>query len=208
MENEKDIINQTANFVRSYHSKFSNGLVTPDKEGLKMLAGVYDIAQKYRLQAQKNYYKDEYGAACWHNDFEFYRNVNFILAWCDKFSFLIPRAGRDAVALAQEQATAVESEQVPQELQSEQARIYFSRAIDAGLMEETARGYRWLKTNVLLAYFAEEMAKRFGIYKKWKTFERLFNKENLSNSKQTWLKENGYKDYEPIGYEKVKSIFD
>lgn len=106
MENEKVIINQTANFVRTYHSKFSCGRVTPDKEGLKMLAGIYHIAQKYRLQAQENYYRDEYGANCWHNDSEFYRNVNFILAWCDKFSFLITPAGCDAVAPVQEQTAA------------------------------------------------------------------------------------------------------
>lgn len=167
MENEKDIINQTANFVRSYHSKFSNGLVTPDKEGLKMLAGVYHIAQKYRLQAQKNYYKDEYGAACWHNDFEFYRNVSFILAWCDKFTILIPPAGSRRNIM-----------------DNERAKKYFPKAIEAGLMEKTNDGYKWLFGGVTrLGYFIRKVFNpdRLQVVP-YKGLEQLFGVTKLDNA--------------------------
>ena len=53
---DKEIINQTANFVRTYHSKQSKLPVVPgpDEEGLKMLERVYTIAKKYRQQEKEN----------------------------------------------------------------------------------------------------------------------------------------------------------
>lgn len=88
---DKEIINQTANFVRTYHSKQSKLPVVPgpDEEGLTLLLRVYTIAKKYRQQEKENHYKDEYGASTWRGDFEFYRNIHFVLTWCDKFSVFI-----------------------------------------------------------------------------------------------------------------------
>ncbi len=88
---DKEIINQTVNFVRTYHSKQSKlpTVPGPDEEGLKLLARVYTIAKKYRQLEKENHYKDEYGASTWRGDFEFYRNIHFVLTWCDKFSVCI-----------------------------------------------------------------------------------------------------------------------
>ncbi|MSS18316.1 hypothetical protein [Sodaliphilus pleomorphus] len=110
---------------------------------------------------------------------------------------------------SQEPATGRE---LPSELDTEQAREYFARAVVAGLMSEQ---YKWLASQSLLACFCREMSVNLDLGKgyssegqkrlSWKPFEALFNvkAKNLTTSLND-IKKTGQ---DPIGIEKVEAIF-
>lgn len=105
--------------------------------------------------------------------------------------------------------TAIE---LPSELDSDEARGYFEKAIRLGLMSEQ---FKWLASQSLLACFCREMSVNLDLGKgyssegqkrlSWKPFETLFNvkAKNLTTSLND-IKKTGQ---EPIGIEKVEAIF-
>ena len=102
--------------------------------------------------------------------------------------------------------------ELPSELDTEQARKYFARAVEAGLMSEQ---FEWLASQSLLACFCREMSVNLDLGKgyssegqkrlSWKPFEALFNvkAKNLTTSLND-IKKTGQ---DPIGIEKVEAIF-
>ena len=64
---------------------------------------------------------------------------------------------------------------LPKELDNDEAKRYFNKAINLGLMEN---GYKWLKGLQMLACFAREMSSKLNMGKgkriSWKPFEKLF----------------------------------
>lgn len=120
-----------------------------------------------------------------------------------------PLADSNQPPASQEPATGRE---LPSELDTEQARKYFARAVAAGLMSEQ---YKWLASQSLLACFCREMSVNLGLGKgyssegqkrlSWKPFEALFNvkAKNLTTSLND-IKKTGQ---DPIGIEKVEAIF-
>lgn len=74
--------------------------------------------------------------------------------------------------------------QLPDQLNTDEARRYFRKAIDLGLMSE---GYKWLKGLQMLACFARDMSLKLNLNKatnsdgtkriSWKPFENLFEVE-------------------------------
>lgn len=154
---DKEIINQTANFVRTYHSKQSKLPVVPgpDEEGLKLLSRVYTIAKKYRQQEKENHYKDEYGASTWRGDFEFYRNIHFVLTWCDKFSVFIDG---DIEAPAKPKAKKRKSEAATR-LQSQELQDVKAELVAAGIIVDG----RWAKDVSDFSCLATELKETFGI---------------------------------------------
>ena len=102
--------------------------------------------------------------------------------------------------------------ELPSELDTDQARKYFARAVAAGLMSEQ---YKWLASQSLLACFCREMSVNLDLGKgyssegqkrlRWKPFEALFNvkAKNLTTSLND-IKKTGQ---DPIGIEKVEAIF-
>lgn len=98
----------------------------------------------------------------------------------------------------------------PDELNTEQAKKYFAKAIEAGLMNEQ---YKWAKSKALLACFCREMSNKLnlskatkddgGKYVKWKPFEMLFGYRNLKLDLNQ-IKQTGEN---PKGIEIVDSIF-
>lgn len=105
-----------------------------------------------------------------------------------------------------------ELQELPTEIDTEQARKYFARAVDVGLMSEQ---FEWLASQSLLACFCREMSLKLGLGKgyssegqrrlSWKPFEALFNvnAKNLITSLND-IKKTGQ---DPIGIEKVEAIF-
>lgn len=103
-------------------------------------------------------------------------------------------------------------QQLPDELNTEQAKKYFALAVKAGLMTEQ---YKWLKSQRLLAFFAQEMSLKLGLGKgmtnnktprlRWKPFEVLFGieKGHLRQSMNDFKKDL----QEPLGIEIVTTIF-
>jgi len=101
---------------------------------------------------------------------------------------------------------------LPDELNTEQAKKYFALAVKAGLMTEQ---YKWLKSQLLLAFFAQEMSLKLGLGKgltnnktprlRWKPFEVLFGieKGHLRQSINDFKKDL----QEPLGIEIVTTIF-
>lgn len=137
-----------------------------------------------------------------------------------KVVFIVPRLADDVPAAtaqpqgnqppaSQEPATGRE---LPSELDTEQARKYFARAVAAGLMSEQ---YKWLASQSLLACFCREMSVNLDLGKgyssegqkrlSWKPFEALFNvkAKNLTTSLND-IKKTGQ---DPRGIEKVEAIF-
>lgn len=106
----------------------------------------------------------------------------------------------------------VELQELPTEIDTEQARKYFARAVAAGLMNEQ---FEWLASQSLLACFCREMSISLGLGKgegsdgqprlSWKPFERLFgvSSKKLATSLND-IKKTGQ---DPIGIEKVEAIF-
>lgn len=72
---------------------------------------------------------------------------------------------------------------LPAELDTERARKYFKRAIDAGFMCKTDSGYKWLyggsNGQVRLGYF---ISKTYGSGRRVNKLERLFDVQKLSAS--------------------------
>lgn len=106
----------------------------------------------------------------------------------------------------------VESVIIPVELDTPEARKIFEKAIDAGFIENSKTGYKWIGKKNLLAYFADRMNEKLhlgkGMYddkqkRAWKPFEKLFGITGLAGAE---------KDYQrtgvlPTGYEIVDLIF-
>ncbi|MDO4158898.1 MAG: DUF6043 family protein [Prevotellaceae bacterium] len=102
------------------------------------------------------------------------------------------------------------TKQMPIELQSEEAQIYLSRAIELELCD---RDYHWLKSKTLLAYYAEIVSDKLGLSKaeqnnvkkvSWKPFESLFGVSGLSSDRNMYRNKTGVL---PKGSEIVDSIF-
>ena len=104
---------------------------------------------------------------------------------------------------------------LPTELDTEQARKYFARAVDAGLMSEQ---YKWLASKALLACFCQKMSLKLGLGKGdyydmanddmaervcWKPFEELFGAKNLRLN-LNYIRQIG----NPRGIEKINAIFE
>jgi hypothetical protein len=114
-----------------------------------------------------------------------------------------------------QQAPKEPSFTLPNELDTEEARAYFQKAIEVGLMNDiTSTGYEWNDTKQLLAYFAEQLSKKLRLSDKqdkggntminWKVFEIAFNVPNLKQGKFDWMKL--YTTFTPKGYEKIDAI--
>lgn len=99
---------------------------------------------------------------------------------------------------------------IPPELQTKAAQQILNKAISKGLCDNK---YHWLKTQSLLAYFADFASKKLVLSKaeqdgkkktSWKPFEILFRTSGLSNCKNTYKNKTGRL---PIDHEIVESIF-
>ncbi len=64
-------------------------------------------------------------------------------------------------------------------LSTDKAMLMWQRLRQAGYIDEHYQPVNLSRTQ--LALLANEMSNRLGIYDKWKTFERLWNKKNLRN---------------------------
>lgn len=112
---------------------------------------------------------------------------------------------------------------LPEELNTDEARKMFAKAVKAGLMQPLKDGYQWNKSNVLLAYFCGEIYCGDGlvqdtITKEWivKRGETFFpetalhsfflNKEgqNIKNLGQSRLQ----MQRQPKGYKDIDNLFD
>lgn len=102
-----------------------------------------------------------------------------------------------------------------------EALTIIERAIEKEMIEKTATGYKWNRTKVLLAYFAERMSNKYNLCKttfvdtntrelkkgvSWKPFETLFNETGLKMAKQNWQRVET--SFYPTGHEEVDLLFD
>lgn len=108
-----------------------------------------------------------------------------------------------------EQQQTEETQPFPTELDNEQAKKYFARAVEAGLMNEQ---YEWKASKALLSCFCQEMSNKLCLGKgysngqqriSWKPFEKLFGYSDLRGGLND-IKKTGQ---DPIGIEKINAIF-
>ena len=105
-------------------------------------------------------------------------------------------------------------QQLPDGLNTNEAKQIFQRAIAVRIIEGTEQGYKWKGTKQLLAYFAEQMSNKFNLSGKldkegnttvsWKPFEDLFGVANLRSAKNDWMKVNT--KFTPNGYGQIDDI--
>lgn len=103
---------------------------------------------------------------------------------------------------------------LPDRLKVNKAICIFQRGFDCGLLITYQNGLKWQDTKQLLAYFAQELSKKFKLSTKldancnettnWVIFENLFRVKNLKGAKQNWMRTNT--KFEPTGFEKVKNL--
>lgn len=88
---------------------------------------------------------------------------------------------------------------LPSDLDTVEAKELFKKAIEAGLMEKSEKGFKWKESNALLAYFCgkiycgdileidevtkEEKVKRGSSFFPDKPLQELFNVKNLGQSR-------------------------
>jgi hypothetical protein len=114
---------------------------------------------------------------------------------------------------------------IPKELDTDKAKQLFDRAIQTGFIDGT-NGYKWLKSDTLLAYFVEKAGKYLGLSSgeyesvngknktatqrrvSWKPFEILFNVEagKMKRDKNNYYRINN--DWSPDGHEAIDKIFE
>ena len=109
-----------------------------------------------------------------------------------------------------------EAKQLPQELNTNEAKKYIQELAKIGIIEQTESGLKWKDTKQLLAYFSEQMSIKLNLSKRvestgnkavcWKPFETIFGIKGLREAKQNWLRLNTR--FEPTGFEKIKGIFE
>ena len=115
----------------------------------------------------------------------------------------LPRLADDEPATGRE---------LPTELDTEQARKYFERAVNAGLM---SKQYKWLASQALLACYCREMSIKLDLGKgykaegqkrlSWKPFEQLFDKKR--GALRASLNDIQKTGQDPTGIGKVNDIF-
>jgi len=98
-------------------------------------------------------------------------------------------------------AKAAESGVLPERLASEKAMKMWQRLQEAGYIGTDYQPQRLSRTEAAL--LADEMATRLGIRDKWKTFERLWNRNNMRTDFNTALDQRKTLDFR----ERLKSLF-
>lgn len=112
----------------------------------------------------------------------------FIKSYCDNYFAYIKKYGNI-------------KQEVQDELQTEEAKAIFSKAIKAGFMNED---FSFIGTKYQMAYFAEKAYEKLNLKHKWKCFEALWDIKYLSQTR--------HESIENIGYVKkqdeIDTIFD
>lgn len=80
-------------------------------------------------------------------------------------------------------STSPNSNILPEELNTQQAKEYFSKAIKAGFMDDR---FQWVEgtTKYQIALFAEICSEKLNIKHKWKPFETLWNVTHLAQTRR------------------------
>jgi hypothetical protein len=115
-------------------------------------------------------------------------NRTFIKGYCDNYFEYIKRYG-------------VNTQEVPQCLQTEEAKIIFKKAIEAGFMNED---YSFNGTKYQMAYFVEKAYYKLKLRYKWKYFEELWNIKYLSQTRHESIERFGHVPKQ----DEIDSIFD
>lgn len=95
----------------------------------------------------------------------------------------------------------VNTQEVPQCLQTEEAKIIFKKAIEAGFMNED---YSFNGTKYQMAYFVEKAYYKLKLRYKWKYFEELWSVKNLSQTRHESIERFGHVPKQ----DEIDSIFD
>ncbi|HLW10093.1 MAG TPA: hypothetical protein VKX35_06815 [Fermentimonas sp.] len=115
-------------------------------------------------------------------------DYTLIKRYCDSYFAYIKKYG-------------VNTQEVPQCLQTEEAKIIFKKAIEAGFMNED---YRFNGTKYQMAYFVEKAYYKLKLRYKWKYFEELWNIKYLSQTKRETNERFGH----VLGQNEIDAIFD
>ena len=95
----------------------------------------------------------------------------------------------------------VNTQEVPQCLQTEEAKIIFKKAIEAGFMNED---YSFNGTKYQMAYFADKAYNKLKLEYRWKHFQELWSVKNLSQTRHESIERFGHVPKQ----DEIDSIFD
>ena len=115
-------------------------------------------------------------------------DCTLIKRYCDSYFAYIKKYG-------------VNTQEVPQCLQTEKAKIIFKKAIEAGFMNED---YSFNGTKYQMAYFADKAYNKLKLEYRWKHFQELWSVKNLSQTRHESIERFGHVPKQ----DEIDSIFD
>lgn len=104
--------------------------------------------------------------------------VNLLKEKCNAHNIPLPKLSEELEYIPEPQQIVL-----PEELSTDEAMGVFTKAIESGVICIDDSGYHWEGTDPQLALFAEVMHEKLRLTNKWKSFEELFNKKNLAQTR-------------------------
>ena len=146
-----------------------------------------DLASEFH---NKHIEEEQKHAAYSKRSFDYLKedDCTLIKRYCDSYFAYIKKYG-------------VNTQEVPQCLQTEKAKIIFKKAIEAGFMNED---YSFNGTKYQMAYFVEKAYYKLKLRYKWKYFEELWNIKYLSQTKRETNERFGHVP----GQNEIDALFD
>jgi hypothetical protein len=142
---------------------------------------------------------------------EFVMRLHNILEWCNDINSTFVSEYKKLSSWLGPEPQQIE---IPEELQTHEAKSIFEKAIKAGLMVRTeTECYHWEKSTALLAYFCDVMSENLNLKAsngniKWTLFKPLFGIDKKNNSLRDAVNE--YKNktgQNPDGSKIIDSLF-
>lgn len=133
--------------------------------------------------------------------------ISLLKERCNAHNIRLPEIPQDPEYISEPQQL-----ELPEELNSDEAKQIIEKAIKSGIISIDAYGYQWNRTKGLLAYFGEQMnsfldistGEYNGVKKNsWKPYEILFKFKNLATAKRDYDKI----ESKPAGYKEIDNLF-
>ena len=186
-----------------------------------ILQGVCYIFENIRLNEGDNGYDDAVSLYKW----VFYFLSKKEIAFCYGFygendlkrlepfcEYLCTTKVGKVVQAAIMRRTTGEELALPEELDTEEGRKLLNKACEAGIVSVEDGRYIWKRNKTLLAYFAKIAGESLELPCKargssWKSFEKLFGKNNLYKILGSWKDRHPGKKFYPNGADEIDDLF-
>ncbi len=138
-------------------------------------------------------------------DYEYMYKMAFGICYDEYYNFVINTLKRhidkDKTTFQKTNTTTeTQNKQLPDVLNTDDARKYWKKAKEAGFIDEN---YNFIGTKYQMAYFAELMGEKLGLKHKWKPFTELWEYDKFSQTRRESKERFGY----VVDEEKIEKVF-